>query len=320
MKFIDAGGVEFACPVTFSGGVTPELSLGNIDSLDISGNVVAGGNGQFGGDLTVGDDLTVTDRTTIGGSLTVSGNLTVSAGSLTVSSGALNAYGGLTVSGASAFNDPVQMVATLEVAGESNLAAVTCAAVAASGNVTVATDKFTVAASTGNTAVAGTLAVAGASALHNTQVIGTLSVSSTSTLAATSATAITASSSLTVTGANIVGLHEHVSVDVASLVGASAGVYGIPCPVAGTVTAIRSRLKGALATGDATLTSKIGNSAITNGVITITQSGSAAGDIDSCSPSAANTVAVGDNLTVTAGGTNDAAAGATVVFTIRRSA
>ena len=110
----------------------------------------------------------------------------------------------------------------------------------------------------------------------------------------------------------------YLTLDVATLVG--TGVSGIPCPVAGTVTSIQSRLKAPLTTGDATLTAKIGATAITGGVITITQSGSAIGDIDSCTPSAANTVAVGSNLSVTCGGTNDAAVGATVVFTILRSA
>lgn len=137
-------------------------------------------------------------------------------------------------------------------------------------------------------------------------------------LAAASATALTASTSLTVTGASIVGLHEHLTVDVTDLSGTA--VYGVPCPVAGTVTKVWSRLKAPLSSGDATLTSKIGSTGITNGVITITQSGSAIGDVDSATPSAANTVAVGDSLSVTVGGSNASAVGATVVFQIRRSA
>lgn len=116
----------------------------------------------------------------------------------------------------------------------------------------------------------------------------------------------------------VVGLTTHVTVDVATLVG--TGVYGAPSPVAGTVTKIQSRLKAPLTTGDATLTGKIGATAITGGALTITQSGSAIGDIDAADPTDANTVAVGSNLSVTVGGTNDAAVGATVVFTIRRSA
>lgn len=126
------------------------------------------------------------------------------------------------------------------------------------------------------------------------------------------------SGALTVTGISMVGLETYVTLDVGSLVG--TGVYGFASPVAGTITNIQTRLKAPLTTGDATLTGKIGNTAITGGVITITQSGSAIGDIDSASPSAANTVAVGSNVSFTVGGTNDAAVGATVTVTIRRSA
>lgn len=127
-----------------------------------------------------------------------------------------------------------------------------------------------------------------------------------------------ASGGIVLTGVSVAGLDVHLTLDVGTLVGST--VYGLPCPVAGTVTAIRSRLKAALASGDATLTAKIGSTAITDGVITITQSGSAAGDVDVAGPTAANTVAIGDDLNVTVGGTNSNAVGATVVFTIRRSA
>ena len=197
----------------------------------------------------------------------------------------------------------------------------------------VATDDLTVG---DDATITGDLAVGGASALHATAITGALSVSTTSTLtgdvacgaalavtgattlAAASSTTLTASTSLVVTGASVVGLHEFLSVDVADL--SASAVYGIPCPVAGTVTKIWSRLKAPLSTGDATLTGKIGSTGITNGVITIAESGSAIGDVDSATPSAANTVAVGDSLSVTVGGANASAVGATVVFQIRRSA
>ena len=117
---------------------------------------------------------------------------------------------------------------------------------------------------------------------------------------------------------SLAGLTEHITLDVPTLVG--TGVYGLPCPVAGTITKIWTRLKAPLTTGDATLTAKVGATAVTNGVVTITQATSAIGDIDSATPTAANTVAAGSNLSVTVGGTNDAVVGATVVFEIRRSA
>jgi hypothetical protein len=85
-----------------------------------------------------------------------------------------------------------------------------------------------------------------------------------------------------------------------------AAVLRAVAPIAGTITKIRSVLNEPLATGDATLTGKIGANAITNGVITITQAGSAAGDVDEATPSAANTVAVGDVISFTGGGASTA--------------
>lgn len=105
-----------------------------------------------------------------------------------------------------------------------------------------------------------------------------------------------------------------------SLVGAGAAVLRIVSPVAGDIAAIRTVLNGALTTGDATLTGKIGAAAITTGVVTITQAASAAGDVDSAVPTAAKTVAVGDVISVTVGGTNDANVTANVVLTITPSA
>lgn len=98
------------------------------------------------------------------------------------------------------------------------------------------------------------------------------------------------------------------------LVGANTKVYRVVAPRAGTMTKIYSVIDHALATGNATLTAKIGATAVTNGVITIAESGSAAGDVDEATPSANNTFAAGDVISVTVGGTNDDTdAGAEVV-------
>lgn len=103
---------------------------------------------------------------------------------------------------------------------------------------------------------------------------------------------------------------------VGNLKGADAKVYRVVSPVAGTLKTIRSVIDHALATGDATLTTKINAGAVTNGVVTITSPG-AAGDADVATATAANTVAVGDVLSVTVGGTNtDADATAEVTFYI----
>ena len=62
----------------------------------------------------------------------------------------------------------------------------------------------------------------------------------------------------------------------------------------GTIVEIRTVLNGAIGTANAVRTSKIVTGttavAITGGQITITQSGSAVADLDSCSPTALNTV------------------------------
>jgi hypothetical protein len=105
-----------------------------------------------------------------------------------------------------------------------------------------------------------------------------------------------------------------------NLVGATAEVKRVVSPIAGTVDEIYSVIDGALTTGDATLTAKIGATAITTGAITVTQAGSAAGDVDNVTPSALNTVAVGDVLSITVGGTNDAEKLGHVVFLITPSA
>ena len=106
-------------------------------------------------------------------------------------------------------------------------------------------------------------------------------------------------------------------VRVATLVG--TGQYWAYCPYAGTVTSIVSITEGILTTGDATLTAKIGATGITDGVITIANAASAAGDIDTATPSALNTVVVGSKLSLTVGGTNATATVANCLFEITRT-
>lgn len=101
----------------------------------------------------------------------------------------------------------------------------------------------------------------------------------------------------------------YVPLRITNLVGGTASVYGFTAPVEGEITDIRSSLEGhALTTGNATITGKIGATAITGGVVTIAQAGSAIGDLDQSTPTAANVVSVGDRVNFTVGGTNDDAA------------
>lgn len=108
----------------------------------------------------------------------------------------------------------------------------------------------------------------------------------------------------------------YLSVVLADLRGAQAQVYRTVAPRGGAVTNIWSVTDGALATGDATLTGKIGAVNITGGVVTIAQAASAAGDVDSAQPTAANVVVEGDVISLTVGGANTAQIGARALIEI----
>lgn len=97
-----------------------------------------------------------------------------------------------------------------------------------------------------------------------------------------------------------------LAISAPTLVSSSADVIRIVSPVAGDIAKIYTVLDGALAVGDVTLTAKIGATPVTDGVVTITEAGSAAGDVDVATPSAAKTVAAGDVISLTMGGTNTA--------------
>lgn len=86
--------------------------------------------------------------------------------------------------------------------------------------------------------------------------------------------------------------------------GSLDATYYMVAPWAGTITGIRTVIDGVVSTADITITPKIGVTGMTNGVVTITQSSSAAGDVDTSTPSAANTVTAGQafNLVVAGGG------------------
>lgn len=93
----------------------------------------------------------------------------------------------------------------------------------------------------------------------------------------------------------------------------------VVAPAAGTMTRIDTvLLGGAVATNDAVCTFKIGpagsGTGITNGVVTVAFSGSAIGDKDTASPTAARTVAAGDLIYCTVSGTPGGSRSATVTM------
>ena len=73
-------------------------------------------------------------------------------------------------------------------------------------------------------------------------------------------------------------------------------------PFRGKIKKIYSVISGTIATANAVLTASIGGVNITGGAITIAYSGSAAGDIDSCAPTAKNEVAEGQAIKITTNG------------------
>lgn len=102
------------------------------------------------------------------------------------------------------------------------------------------------------------------------------------------------------------------------LIAANTAVARFICPFDAYVQRVQTVLTAALATGDATLTAAItGAGNITGGVVTITQSGSAAGDVDSATPTAAsndNECDEGEEVTVTVGGSSTAGTGNVQVY------
>jgi len=99
----------------------------------------------------------------------------------------------------------------------------------------------------------------------------------------------------------------------------SAAVVYLPSPVAGTITKITTIINGAIATADAILTGRIGSTAITGGAVTIPFSGSAAGQVNSATPTALNTVAVGNNINFTSNNASTNTVRATIVVEITLS-
>ena len=98
----------------------------------------------------------------------------------------------------------------------------------------------------------------------------------------------------------------------------TAGSFFVTAPHAGDIAIWYSTIDNAITVGDATLTLEIGGTLVTGSSITVAQSGSAAGDVDSASPSAANTVTAGQAIEVITDGGSTTACRATVTIVITR--
>jgi len=98
-------------------------------------------------------------------------------------------------------------------------------------------------------------------------------------------------------------LNEQVlTMDIAT--GSGSTDFYIVAPHAGDITKIYTVIDAAIANANITVTASIAGAAVTGGAVTIAYSGSAAGNIDIASPSAANTITAGAAIKlVVAGGT-----------------
>ena len=92
----------------------------------------------------------------------------------------------------------------------------------------------------------------------------------------------------------------------------------VPVPDGGKVIKIITALQGAIGTANAAITFEIGGTAVTGGAITVTQSGSAAGDVDTAEPTAANDVAEDGSIEMITDGSSSNTIKLVVTFVIRR--
>ena len=92
----------------------------------------------------------------------------------------------------------------------------------------------------------------------------------------------------------------------------------VPVPDGGKVIKIFTALQGAIGTANGGITFEIGGTAITGGGITVTQSGSAAGDVDTAEPTAANVVSEDGTIEMITDGASSNTIKLNVTFVIRR--
>ena len=92
----------------------------------------------------------------------------------------------------------------------------------------------------------------------------------------------------------------------------------VAIPDGGKVIKIITALQGAISGGDAAISFEIGGTAITGGGITVANSGSAAGDVDTAEPTAANRVEEDGTIEMITDGGSTGTAKLLVTFVIRR--
>jgi hypothetical protein len=92
----------------------------------------------------------------------------------------------------------------------------------------------------------------------------------------------------------------------------------VAIPDGGRVIKIITALQGAIGTANGAITFEIGGTAMTDSAITVAYSGSAAGDVDTSEPTAANTVSEDGTIEMITDGASTNAIVLYVTFVIRR--
>ena len=107
-----------------------------------------------------------------------------------------------------------------------------------------------------------------------------------------------------------------ITAEIEDVSTASSTFVGVPD--GGKIVKIITALQGAISGGNAAITFEIGGTAVTGGAITVAHSGSAAGDVDTASPTAANRVEEDGTIEMITDGASTGAKKLLVTFVIRR--
>lgn len=98
-----------------------------------------------------------------------------------------------------------------------------------------------------------------------------------------------------------------------------AGTAYIACPENGDLVKVYSVIDDSFSGADTNISFTINAVGVTNGTITITQSGSAAGDVDNSTPTANNSLSAGDFIQIDWDGLASSAVACTLTFAIQRT-
>jgi len=217
----DGGGNDSALQISSAGvastGTLAVTGATNLSTLTTSGNTVIGGT------LNVTGATTLTGNLSVPGTLSSGGNFSVNTNKFFVdaTSGNASVLGTLGVTGATSLS-------SLSTSG----AATVGTTLGVIGNFEVGAAKFTVAAASGNTVVAGTLDVAG-----NTAITGDLSVNGNTTIGNASGDSLTITAG-TVAINNLSSKATPVNADTI-IIRDSAASNAVKTATIGSVTSVR---------------------------------------------------------------------------------